>query len=140
LFKQLKDGEQPTFMDSVKEAVASLKEIGGQIWDGGKPLFDHGRTEAAALFAGHAHVMYMHGQQGVAQGQDQVQSPELTQQKEMEGREMEGREMEARGRPRRHRRVPVNRLSFRPIGPSGAARTSKALTGRRVAIAASTGG
>ena len=78
----LKAPEQPSL-------AASLKEIGGQFWDGVKPMFDHGRTElAAALFSGHAHVMYMRGQEGIEQGQDQIQSPEQTQQKEVDGREM----------------------------------------------------
>ena len=69
-FEQLKAGEQPSLLETIREAA-------GQIWDGMKPMFDHGRTEvAAALFAGHAHVMYMNGQKGVEQGQDQVQPPE----------------------------------------------------------------
>ncbi len=52
--EQVKSGESPSL-------AQSLQEVGGQIWDAAKPMFDHGRTElAAALFAGHAHVMYMH--------------------------------------------------------------------------------
>ena len=70
VFEQIKSGEQP----GVAEAI---KEVGGRIWDAGKDMFDHGRTElAAALFAGHAHVMYMHNgpevdqpSQGMAQNQ-----------------------------------------------------------------------
>jgi hypothetical protein len=51
---QVKSGESPSL-------AQSFPEVGGQIWDAAKPMFDHGRTElAAALFAGHAHVMYMH--------------------------------------------------------------------------------
>ena len=77
-FEQLKSGEKPTLVEGIKEAASSLKNIGGQIWDGMKPMFDHGRTEAAAaLFSGNAHVMYMKGQEGIEQGQDQVkESPE----------------------------------------------------------------
>ncbi len=52
-YEQIKSGEQPTFLDGIKEAASTLKDIGGQIWDGAKPMFDHGRTEAAAaLFSG----------------------------------------------------------------------------------------
>jgi hypothetical protein len=77
-FEQLKGGQEPSLVETVKEAAASLKEIGGQLWDGMKPMFDHGRTEAAAaLFSGHGHVLYMKGQEGVEQGQDQVQSPDV---------------------------------------------------------------
>jgi hypothetical protein len=52
--EQVKSGESPSL-------AQSLQETGGQIWDAVKPMFDHGRSElAAALFAGHAHVMYIH--------------------------------------------------------------------------------
>jgi hypothetical protein len=88
-YEQLKAGEPPGLAESLREAGAALKELGGQIWDAGKPLFDHGRTEAAAaLFSGHAHVMYMHGQQPSAQGQEQAQPIDLTPQQELDGREM----------------------------------------------------
>lgn len=84
---QLKRGEEPTLVESIKDAASSLKEIGGQIFDGLKPMFDHGRTEAAAaLFSGHAHVMYMKGQEGIEQGQDQVK--ETPEQQQDLGREM----------------------------------------------------
>ena len=59
-FEQIKSGGQPTLIEGIREASFSMKEIGGQIWDGLKPMFDHGRTEAAAaLFSGQGHVMYM---------------------------------------------------------------------------------
>ncbi len=46
-----------------------------------RPMFDHGRTEAAAaLFAGHAHVMYMKGPEGNEQGQDLVRDEPQKQQ------------------------------------------------------------
>ena len=62
--EQVKSGESPSL-------AQSLKETGGQLWDAAKPMFDHGRSElAAALFAGHAYVMYMH--EGKAQN-EQVQ-------------------------------------------------------------------
>jgi hypothetical protein len=53
--------------------MAGVRDGLGQLWDAAKPAFDHGRTEAAAaLFHGASgHVMYMRGQDGVEQGQDQ---------------------------------------------------------------------
>ena len=71
-FEQLQSGEPPTLIESIKEAASSLKDIGGAIWDGLKPAFDNGRTEAAAaLFSGNAYVLYSKSD-GVEQGQDQV--------------------------------------------------------------------
>ena len=54
-------------------------------------MANHGRTEAAnLLFSGQAHVMYMKGEKGIEQGQDQEQE----QNKEMpEGQRDLGREM-----------------------------------------------
>lgn len=87
-FEQLKAGQQPTLLESIREAAGALKEMGGQLWDGMKPMFDHGRTEAAAaLFSGHGHVMYMKGQEGIEQGQDQVKDGPQKQQ-EIGGREI----------------------------------------------------
>ncbi len=87
-FENLKAGQQPTLLESIREAAGALKEAGGQLWDGMRPMFDHGRTEAAAaLFAGHAHVMYMKGPEGIEQGQDQVRD-EPQKQQEIGGREM----------------------------------------------------
>lgn len=90
-FEQIKHGEPspaslatPTLAEQVREAAGNAKAIGGQIWDGMKPMFDHGRTElAAALFTGHAHVMYMKGQDGVEHDKA-IEPPE----REHEGREM----------------------------------------------------
>jgi len=88
-FEQIKSGEQPTFFDGVKEAASTLKDIGGQIFDGAKPMFDHGRSEAAALlFSGNAHVMYMRGNDGIQQGQDQEQVKESPEHQRDDGREM----------------------------------------------------
>jgi len=88
-FEQLKNGQEPTLLESIKEAASALREAGGQLWDAAKPMFDHGRTEAAAaLFIGNAHVMYMKGNEGDEQGKDQTQNVEQTQQQESEGREM----------------------------------------------------
>lgn len=87
-FAQLKAGEQPSLVEAIREAAASLQDIGGQLWDGAKPMFDHGRTEAAAaLFIGNAHVMYMKGQEGAAPAQEQVKD-EPQQQQEQGGREL----------------------------------------------------
>jgi hypothetical protein len=60
--------------EGMKAFLSGAREVGGAIWDAGKPAFDHGRTElAAALFHdADAHVMYMRGTQGVEQGQDQA--------------------------------------------------------------------
>jgi hypothetical protein len=44
-----------------KSVLEQVRDMGVKIWDAGKPLFDHGRDEAAAaLFSanGHAHVPY----------------------------------------------------------------------------------
>jgi predicted glycosyl hydrolase (DUF1957 family) len=88
-FEQLKSGEQPTLIEAVKEAASLMKDIGGEIWDGMKPMFDHGRTEiAAALFSGHGHVMYMKGQESIEQGLDQGQVKETPEQQRDDGREM----------------------------------------------------
>jgi hypothetical protein len=82
-FEQIKAGEQPSLLETIREA-------GGQIWDSMKPMFDHGRTEAAAaLFAGHGHVMY--GHESGEQGKDQIQPPEAA--KTPENEQPMGREM-----------------------------------------------
>ena len=86
-FEQLKSGEPPTLVESIKQAASLLKDVGGKLYDELKPMFDHGRTEcAAALFSGHAHVMYMKGLDGVEQGQDQVK--EMSEDQRDLGREM----------------------------------------------------
>ncbi len=88
-FEQIKSGGQPTLIEGIREASFSMKEIGGQIWDGLKPMFDHGRTEAAAaLFSGQGHVMYMRGQEGIEQGQDQEQAKEMPEGQRDLGREV----------------------------------------------------
>ncbi len=87
-FDDIKAGNEPSLVETIREAAASLKEVGGQLWDASKPMFDHGRTEAAAaLFIGNAHVMYMKAPEGVEQGQEQVKD-EPQQQQEQGGREM----------------------------------------------------
>ncbi len=82
-FEQLKSGEQPSLLESIKE-------IGGQIWDGAKPMFDHGRSEAAKiLFSEHSgHVMYMKGQEGGEKTQDQEHVNEVSERQRDDGREM----------------------------------------------------
>jgi hypothetical protein len=90
-FEQVKSGEPVSFLDAIKEAASSLRDVGGQIWDGMKPMFDHGRAEAAAMLfseSHNGHVMYMKGQSGVKQGQDQEQSKEMTEGQRDLGREM----------------------------------------------------
>ncbi|WP_020472333.1 hypothetical protein [Zavarzinella formosa] len=76
-FEELKTGRESGLAESLRESAAAARDIGGQIWDGMKPMFDHGRTElAAAIFSGHGHVMYMHGQNGIEQGQIDSPQPE----------------------------------------------------------------
>ena len=88
-FEQLKSGEKPTLIEAVKEAASSLKAIGGQIWEGAKPMFDHGRAEAAALlFTGQGHVMYMKNEGPNEQSQDHEQAKEEPEQQRDDGREL----------------------------------------------------
>lgn len=85
--EQLKRGEESTFVESIKDAASSVKDVGGQVWDDLKPMFDHGRTElAAALFSGQAHVMYMKGQQSVEEERDQ--GKEMSEDQRDRGREL----------------------------------------------------
>ncbi len=82
LIEQVKSGDSPGLAETLKEA-------GGQLWDAAKPMFDHGRTElAAALFAGHGHVMYMHNESGVEQSQPQQQAPEPPEVQQDMGRDL----------------------------------------------------
>ena len=74
LIEQVKSGDSPGLAEALGEAA-------GRMWDAAKPMFDHGRTElAAALFAGHGHVMYMHNESGVEQAQQQAPEPPEVQQ------------------------------------------------------------
>jgi hypothetical protein len=68
-------------VEGVQALFAGLKEVGGAVWDGAKPMFDHGRSEAAAaLFSGAGYVMYQRGTAGIEQGQDQpLHGPDLKQ-------------------------------------------------------------
>ncbi|HEV3439902.1 MAG TPA: hypothetical protein VG122_21220 [Gemmata sp.] len=87
-FEQLKAGQEPSLVESIKEAAAPLKEIGGQLWDGMKPMFDHGRSElSAALFNNSPFVLYMKSPEGVEQSQEQGRD-EPQQQQEQGGREL----------------------------------------------------
>ena len=93
LLEQVKNNQPVSFLDAIKEAASSLRDVGGQLWDGMKPMFDHGRAEAAAMLfseSHNGHVMYMKGQSGVEQGQDQEheQSKEMTEGQRDLGREM----------------------------------------------------
>jgi hypothetical protein len=70
-----------------KENLLNAREVFGEIWDAAKPMFDHGRSElAAAIFAGHAHVMYMHNDKDQEQPQHGLPSEpqkEVEQEREM---------------------------------------------------------
>lgn len=94
LFQPKSMGATEAALEGIKEGVSALlstaKDVGGAVWDGAKPLFDHGRSEAAAcLFGGNGsgYVMYQRGVQGIEQGQDQplhgpeVQPPEIEQER-----------------------------------------------------------
>lgn len=88
-FEKLKAGEQVTFVDAIKQAASSLRGIGGQIWDGAKPMVDHGRAEMAALlYTGQAHVMYMKGQEGGEKSPVQEPVNEVSERQRDDGREM----------------------------------------------------
>lgn len=100
--ENIKVGQPPSLLEQVKEAAGAAKALGGQLWDGLKPMFDHGRTElAAAIFSGHAHVLYMKGNDGVGQenakenGRDleMVDAKEKEREKESNEHQNEGREM-----------------------------------------------
>jgi hypothetical protein len=86
-FEQLKAGQQPSLVQSIREAASPLKEIGGKIWDSLTPTFDHGAHEmASALFRGDAFVMYPR----TNQAENQQQEPQQGQQQEQSrgGREL----------------------------------------------------
>jgi len=86
--EQVKNGQEPSLAENIKDAASLLKNIGGQVWDGAKPMWDHGRSEIAAfLFGNHqGHVMYMRGQEG--HGQAQEQAKEMPEDQRDLGREM----------------------------------------------------
>ncbi len=94
--QQAEGSQPPSLIERLQQAALSARSIAGQVWDEAKPMFDHGRTElAAALFTGHAHVMYMKGQEGLDKGvepeKDQAQpapTPAPAPQREPGGREM----------------------------------------------------
>jgi hypothetical protein len=74
--------------EGLKEGIMAFRDGLGQVWDAATPMFDHGRTElAAALFSGHAHVMYMHNENAVEEPQRELTSEPL--QKKQEGRGLE---------------------------------------------------
>ena len=86
-FEQIKAGQQPSLVQSIREAASPLKEIGGKIWDSLTPTFDHGAHEmASALFRGDAFVMYPR----TNQAENQQQEPQQVQQQEQSrgGREL----------------------------------------------------
>ena len=50
---------EPSLAELFTAGLDKAREIGGEIWDGAKPMFDKGRDEiASALFRGDAFVMY----------------------------------------------------------------------------------
>jgi hypothetical protein len=89
-FEELKSGQSPSLMERIQQAAEGAKNIAGQMWDGAKPMFDHGRTElAAALFTGQAHVLYMKGQEGPDKGVEPVrEQAQHGPERERDGREM----------------------------------------------------
>jgi hypothetical protein len=86
--EQVKSGQEPSLAENIKDAASLLKNIGGQVWDEAKPMVDHGRSEIASfLFGDHrGHVVYMRGQEG--QGQAQEQAKEMPEDQRDLGREM----------------------------------------------------
>jgi hypothetical protein len=75
-------------MSKTREIFESIKDLGGQAWDAGKPMFDHGRTELAAGILGQhqGHVMYMHSDKEVEQsmhGMEGHQHQQEDQEREM---------------------------------------------------------
>ncbi len=86
-FEQLKAGQEPSLVESIREAASSLKEVGGKIWDSLTPTFEHGAHElASAMFRGDGYVMYPRTDQGNGQQQE---SQEAQQQEQSRG----GREL-----------------------------------------------
>ena len=78
--QELFEGKSMGFTEAAREGVkeaalgflSAAREVGGSIWDGAAPMFNHGRTEmAAALFSGQPYVLYQRGVSGIEQGQDQ---------------------------------------------------------------------
>ncbi len=79
-FEQLKSGQQPSLVESIREAASSLKEIGGKIWDSLTPTFEHGAHElASAMFRGDGYVMYPRNSQANGQQQESPQEPQQEQ-------------------------------------------------------------
>lgn len=86
-FEQLKAGQQPSLVESIREAASPLKQIGGKIWDSLTPTFEHGAHElASAIFRGDGYVMYPRNDQGNGQQQE---GQEVQQQEQSRG----GREL-----------------------------------------------
>jgi hypothetical protein len=89
-FEQLKGGEQPTLLESIKEGVQaiapglSLSKILGDVGAEMKEQAAHGAHEmAAALFRGDAFVMYPRTNQ--AEGPDHGLPQEMQQQEQSRG-------------------------------------------------------
>ena len=87
-FEQVKSGQSPTLVESIRSAAASLKEVGGKIWDALTPTFEHGAHEAASLlFRGDAFVMYPKN------NHDKVSEHDLPQETQQQEQDRGGREM-----------------------------------------------
>jgi hypothetical protein len=88
-FEQLKAGQQPSL-------TATLKEIGGKLWDAATPMVEHGGHEMASLlFRGDAFVMYPRtgngGQSHEGQGLQQEaakEEPQRQQERDRDGPEL----------------------------------------------------
>lgn len=79
--EQVKAGNTPSL-------AQTFKEIKGDLWNTATEMFNHGRTElAAALFAGHAHVMYMNDTNNENEKQ-QGHTPEQTEHQQDMGRDI----------------------------------------------------
>jgi hypothetical protein len=86
---KIRSGEEFSFSESIKEAGASLIDIGGRIWDGVAPTVNMGKSEiAAAMFSGHGYVMYGRTHEGGAQEQIQEEAKGMSEDQRDLGREM----------------------------------------------------
>ena len=61
-----------SIIEAIKAGAAAVKELGGAIWDGAKPMVEHGSTELMnGIYNGNAFTPY--GWKGVEPGNEQQQ-------------------------------------------------------------------